>query len=80
MAKEYKIRAGKNSVILGTWSGYDFRPIPNQKPGMVSPIGLADGMIVTTKEIALLEKDREVEMIPIKLDLQSDKERDFFIQ
>jgi molybdopterin molybdotransferase len=80
MAKEYKIRAGKNSVILGTWNGSTFTPISNQKPGMVSPMALADGMIVTTKEIALLEKDREVQMIPIKIDIQSDKEEDFFIR
>jgi molybdopterin molybdotransferase len=80
MAESYKLRAGKNSVILGTWSGSDFTPLPNQKPGMVSPIALADGMIVTTKEITLLEKDREVHMIPIKLDLQSNKKEDFFIR
>jgi len=80
MSKEYKLRVGKNSVILGAWSGHDFAPIPNQKPGMVSPMVLADGMIVMTKDIALLEKGKEVQMIPIKIDLQSDKEEDFFIR
>jgi len=80
MANDYKIRAGKNSVILGTWNGVDFTPISNQKPGMVSPLGFADGMIVTTKEISFLEKNREVLMIPIKIDLQSDREADFFIR
>ena len=80
MAQEHKMRAGKNSVILGTWNGNSFTPISNQKPGMVSPMALADGMIVTTKDIALLEKDKEVQMIPIKIDLQSDREEDFFIR
>ena len=80
MSKEYKLRVGKNSVILGAWSGHDFTPIPNQKPGMVSPMVLADGMIVMTKDIALLEKGKEVQMIPIKIDLQSDREADFFIR
>jgi len=80
MREDYKFRAGKNSVILGAWNGITFKPIPNQKPGMVSPISLADGMIVTTKEISLLEKDREVLMIPIKVDLQSDSKKDFFIR
>ena len=80
MADEYKIKAGKNSVVLGVWSGKDFTPIPNQKPGMVSPMALADGMIVTTKEIDRLEKDREVLMIPIKIDIQSNIEEDFFIR
>jgi molybdopterin molybdotransferase len=80
MAEEYRFRGGKNSVILGKWNGQTFSPIPNQKPGMVSPMTLADGMIVTTKDINILEKNREVQMIPIKIDLQSDREEVFFIQ
>ena len=80
MASDYKFRAGKNSVILGTWNGINFSPILNQKPGMLSPIGRAEGMIVTTKEISFLEKNKEVLMIPIKIDLQNDKEEDFFIR
>ena len=80
MSQAHKFRAGKNSVILGTWNGQTFSPIPNQKPGMVSPLSLADGMIVSTKEIGFLEKDKEVLMIPIKIDLQSDRREDFFIK
>ena len=79
MAQAHKMKAGKNSVILGAWSGNDFTPIPNQKPGMVSPMALADGMIVTTKDVSLLEKNREVKMIPIKIDLQSSNREDFFL-
>jgi len=80
MKDDYKFRAGKNSVILGKWNGSTFSPIPNQKPGMVAPLNLADGMIVTSKEISFLEKDKAVQMIAIKIDLQSDKEEDFFIK
>jgi molybdopterin molybdotransferase len=79
MAQEYTFRAGKNSVILGKWDGALFYPIANQKPGMVSPMALADGMIVTTKKIGLLEKSREVGMIPIKIEMTSDKKENFFI-
>ncbi len=80
MGVEYRFRAGKNSVILGKWNGTDFTPITNQKPGMVAPLNQADGMVVVTKEIDKLEKDKIVKMIPIKVDLQSDKEYDFFIR
>ncbi len=80
MGVEHTFRAGKNSVILGKWNGTYFTPIPNQKPGMVAPLSQADGMVVVTKEIGKLEKDKIVKMIPIKLDLQSDKEEDFFIR
>ncbi len=80
MKSDYKMRAGKNSVILGRWSGEFFEPILNQKPGMVSPLSLADGFIVTTKEVDFIAKNREVKMIPIKYDLQSEEEEDFFIR
>ena len=80
MRDDYKMRAGKNAVILGEWNGATFSPIKNQKSGMVSPMSLADGMIVTTKEVDYLEKDKMVKMIPIKLDLQSEKEEEFFIK
>jgi len=80
MAIEYTFRAGKNAVILGTWDGTLFTPISNQKPGMVAPIGQADGMIVVTKDIGILQKDKVVKMIPIKVNLQSDKQEDFFIR
>lgn len=80
MRKEHKFRAGKNTVILGAWDGDSFAPLSNQKPGMVSPMEKADGMIVTTSEITLLEKNQTVKMIPIKLDLQSDRKEDFFIR
>jgi len=80
MRDEYRFRAGKNSVILGEWDGESFAPLDNQKPGMVSPMEKADGMIVTTSEVAYLEKEQMVKMIPIKLDLKSNREEDFFIR
>ena len=46
---------------------------------MVSPMEKADGMIVTTTKIDFLEKNQVVKMIPIKMDLQSDRKEDFFI-
>ena len=80
ITSDYKFKAGKTAVILGKWDGVSFSPISNQKPGMVAPINQADGMIVVTKEMNMLEKDKIVKMIPIKVDLQSGKEEDFFIR
>ena len=76
---EYKFKAGKNSVMLGTWDGTSFEIIKGQKPGMVAPLDQADGLIVTTKELNYLAKDQEVKMIAIKLDFKSEKNEDFFI-
>ena len=79
MRDDHKFRAGKYTVILGEWNGDSFAPISNQKPGMVSPIERADGMILTMPSVNSLSKDQIVKMIPIKVDLQNDKEEDFFI-
>ena len=76
----HKLKAGKNAVLLGEWNGDSFAPLSHQKPGMVSPLNLADGMIVVTKEIDNLTENQVVKMIPIKPDLQSDKKEDFFIR
>ncbi|MBU1667794.1 molybdopterin molybdotransferase MoeA [bacterium] len=80
MRHEYTLRAGKYAVILGEWDGDSFAPLKNQKPGMVSPLNRADGMIVVTREIDHLNENQMVKMIPIKIDLQSDKKEDFFIR
>ena len=80
MRQTYRLKTGKNSVILGEWDGDSFLPLSNQKPGMVSPIEKADGMIVTTTKIELLEEGQMVNMIPIKLDFCRDIEKSFFIE
>jgi molybdopterin molybdotransferase len=77
---KHEFKAGKNSVMLGTWDGTSFEVIKGQKPGMVAPLDKADGLIITTKEISHLKECQEVKMIAIKLDLKSDKKEDFFVR
>ncbi|HHH19433.1 MAG TPA: molybdopterin molybdenumtransferase MoeA, partial [Campylobacterales bacterium] len=57
-----------------------FEPLKNQKPGMVSPLDKADGMIVTAPEVDTLNKHQEVKMIPIKLNTERDTKEDFLIR
>ena len=78
MRENYKFKAGRYSVILGEWNGDSFLPLDKQRPGMVSPIDKADGMIVATPELNSFKKNQIVKMIPIKLNLQSDKKNNFF--
>ncbi len=76
---EHHFKAGKNAVMLGIWDGCSFEIIKAQKPGMVAPLSVADGFIVTDKKLNYLEKNREVKMIAIKCNLMSDKKEDFFV-
>jgi len=80
MRSDHKLKAGKNTVILGQWDGTSFEALKGQKPGMVAPLDKADGFIVTTKEIDYLKENQEVKMIAIKLDFKSDKKEDFFVR
>ncbi|MEO1937447.1 MAG: molybdopterin molybdenumtransferase MoeA, partial [Sulfurimonas sp.] len=46
--------------------GTYFRPLPQQSPGMVSPLQKADGLIIIHPDLSLLEKGRTVSMLPIR--------------
>ncbi len=75
--ENYSFRGGRYSVILGEWNGDTFIPIKNQKPGMVSPLDRADGMVIATPNINSFSKNQIVKMIPIKFNLGSSKNIDF---
>jgi len=78
MKEEYKLKPGRHTVILGSYDGTYFTPLPQQSPGMVSPLPQADGMIITDPEVKLLEKNKKVKMIPIKWGFYSKQKREIF--
>jgi len=78
ISKDYRIKAGRYSVILGSFNGESFTPLDNQSAGMVSPLVEADGMIIVTPDISYLNSGDEVKMIPIKFGFNSDIEQDIF--
>jgi molybdopterin molybdotransferase len=80
MRNDYNFKVGKYSVILGEWDGESFKPISNQKSGMVSPLNRADGMIVTTPEFSTLKANQIVKMIPIKPNIYSNSRVDFLLK
>jgi len=76
--EDLMLRKGKYTVTLGTFDGITFMPITQQLPGMVSPMQKADGMIITMPDTGLLEKGKQVKMIPILWELRSCKQVYFF--
>ena len=80
MREDYKLRGGRYSVILGEWDGDSFMPIKNQKPGMISPLDRADGMVVTTPTINFFSRNQIIKMIPIKVNLGSSSKKMEFMQ
>jgi len=76
--EDFTLRPGKHTVRLGTFDGHTFMPFTKQLPGMLSPLEQANAMLITTPDIAKLEKRREVKILPISWELGSNEEEDFF--
>jgi molybdopterin molybdotransferase len=65
LGEDLKLKGGKTTALLGTFDGEAFTPIHHQKPGMVSPMQKADGMMLLTPEVTELSKGTKVKMLPI---------------
>jgi molybdopterin molybdotransferase len=78
MKNNFSTRGGKYAVVLGSFDGNSFEPLKPQMPGMVSPMQKADGLILITPDIKVLEAGKMVKMIPIKWEFTSLIEEDLF--
>ncbi len=78
MGQTYKLKSGKYTVILGNYDGSGFMPLSKQSPGMVSPLAKADGMIIVSPELSMLEDGGDVSMIPIRWSMHSSQKKDIF--
>ncbi len=76
--EDVTLRKGKYTVRLGSFDGKTFMPLPQQLPGMVSPMQRADAMMITTPDIGFLQKGSKVKIIPIQWELYSHQKEDFF--
>ena len=78
MREDFTLRKGKYTVRLGNFDGKTFMPLKQQLPGMVSPMQKADGMIITTPDVEILQKGMKVKVLPIIWELNSCEKEDFF--
>ena len=78
MKEDFTLRAGKHTVRLGTFDGNTFMPFTKQLPGMISPLEQANAMLITTPDIAMLEKGKTVKILPINWELTASEKEDFF--
>ncbi len=64
----YKIKRARDGVILGFWNGRFFKPLSKQDPFMISPLSLANAMLVLKSSKEELNESVKI----IHLELQSD--------
>jgi len=80
MEHDFSVRGGKYAVVLGKFDGKSFEPLKSQMPGMVSPMQEADGLVLITPDVKVLEIDKKVKMIPIKWEFSSAKKEELLNQ
>ena len=78
LKEDFSTKGGKSAVVLGRFDGHSFEPLKPQMPGMVSPMQKADGLILITPKVKMLDKGSVVKMIPIQWELTSVKKEDLF--
>ncbi len=78
MNNDFSVRGGKYAVVLGKFDGTAFEPIKPQMPGMVSPMQEADGLILITPDVTMLNSGTQVNMIPIKWEFCSEVKVELF--
>ena len=78
MKNDFSVRGGKHAVVLGKFDGKSFEPLKSQMPGMVSPMQEADGLILITPDVKVLEAGKTVHMIPIKWEFTTSSQEELF--
>jgi len=78
LSKDLNIRKGKYSVILGSFDGKGFSPLPKQLPGMLSPLPKADAMILTNDQTEFIPKGTIVKILAIAWEMTSEICEDIF--
>jgi molybdopterin molybdotransferase len=76
--EDFTLRPGKHTVRLGSFDGETFLPFSKQLPGMLSPLEQANAMLITTPDIAKLEKGKTVKILPIDWEFTCAVKEDFF--
>ncbi|WP_457749854.1 molybdopterin molybdotransferase MoeA [Sulfurimonas sp.] len=66
MKNDYKIKAGRRSVIPGIFDGEYFTPCQQFSPGMVSPLGAANAFILVNEHCDFIAQNTAVKIISTK--------------
>jgi len=71
---DYKLRAGRRTLVPGFFDGEFFTPCDNFAPGMVSPLGNANSYIMLDESCSFLEKDSFVKVLSTRFSFNSQEQ------
>ncbi len=72
---DYKLRAGRRTLVPGFFDGEFFSTCEKFAPGMVSPLAKANSYIMIDESCGLLKKDSFVKVIPTKFSFTTTKQK-----
>ncbi len=73
MKNDYRLKAGRRSLIPGSFDGEFFTPCEQFAPGMVSPLGYANAFIMIDERCDFIAKDSYVKIISTKFSFTTQK-------
>ena len=71
MKHDYKLRAGRRSIVPGVFDGEYFVVCEHFAPGMISPLAYANAYIMISEECGLLKEEAQVNIISTKFSFTS---------
>jgi len=77
MKHDFKLRAGRRSVLPGYFDGEFFTPCQQFAPGMISPLAEANSFIVVSEHSDFIAANKNVKVISTKFSFTSEKFKDF---
>jgi molybdopterin molybdotransferase len=66
MKVDYKLKAGRRTLIPGYFDGETFNPCEKFAPGMVTPLASSNAYIMVSEECSALNSGDEVKVIPTR--------------
>ena len=75
MKVDYKLKAGRRSLIPGYFDGQTFNPCEKFAPGMVSPLAQSNAYIMISENCSSLQSGDEVKVIPTRFIFTSCKKQ-----
>ena len=76
MKDDYKLKAGRRSLVPGFFDGEFFTPHNNFAPGMVSPLATSNSYIMVDEKCGFLACGTEVKVISTRFGFTSENKSD----
>ena len=75
MSNEYKLRAGRRTLVPGFFNGSTFEVIDKFAPGMVRPLSSSNAYIMIDESCSEIKKDSIVNVLPIRFAFNSKEQK-----